>query len=183
MFSSITAAEPNEVRGRRGSQSTRQTDRTSSRRVSHRFRPQSGASLPDSTVSPADSPTPYQLCVALIQIYRTHSELLNTLDHHRELQRRGLVYREGVHSNPRFIEAYLARQRDKIKQTLHQLQATREHALGLIRLTDAASDADAALETESSAPERFSARFARRPRRAASLPAGSDRVRFQAAPM
>jgi len=113
----------------------------------------------------------------LIQVQRAHSQLLDTLGHARELQRRGLVYREGNHFNRQFVDAYLARQQVKIEQTLEQIKASQARAMQLIELADAPKSAEAA------ASERFSARFVRRRRRLSPLPAGSDRVRFQASPM
>jgi hypothetical protein len=112
----------------------------------------------------------------LIQVQRVHSQLLDTLGHARELQRRGLVYREGIHSNRQFVDAYLAHQQVKIEQTLEQIKASQAQAMRLVELADAPKPA------ESAASDRFSARFERRRRRLSPLSAGSDRVRFQASP-
>lgn len=166
------------VRESRKTDPTARTRATDLPRTSPRFRSRPGIDRPASASSSPMGPlTPFQLCIALIQVQRAHSQLLDTLGHARELQRRGLIYREGNHSNRQFVDAYLARQQVKIEQTREQVKASRARAARLIELADAPKPVEAA------ASERFSARFVRRRRRSSPLSAGSDRVRFQASPM
>ncbi len=127
--------------------------------------------------------TPFQLCVALIQTQRTHSQLIHELERVRELRRRGLVYREGIHGNRQFVEAYLDYQQEKINRTLQQLDVNQKRAVHLIAQADA-TQAKKATETSTApatsaaaAPERFSARFRRHPVQGSNLPSGSDRFR------
>lgn len=164
------------VRESRKTDPTARTRATDSPRTSPRFRSRPGIDRSTSS-SPLGSLTPFQLCIALIQVQRAHSQLLDTLGHARELQRRGLIYREGIHSNRQFVDAYLAHQQATVEKTVEQIKASREQAMRLIELADAPKPANAA------ASERFSARFERRHRRSSPLPAGSDRVRFQALPI
>ena len=102
------------------------------------------------------SNTRFQLCVSLIETMRSHSRLLDELDQLRELRRRGLVYREGIHSGRQIAEVYLIRQERKIAETLARLEATRKTAYALMERADAIE------ACESTSRQRFTSRLSRR---------------------
>jgi len=121
-----------------------------------------------------DNPsTRFQLCLSLLETMRSHSRSLDELNQLRELRRRGLVYRDGIHSGRQFVEAYLIHQKRKIDDTIARLETTRRKAYALIELADA-------LEAcESTSPRRFTPRHGARRRfpLVPSMTAGLGRMR------
>lgn len=117
----------------------------------------------------------FQFCIALIELQQAHSRLLGALEHARELQRRGLIYREAIHTNRQFVDAYLAHHQKKIDRTLDEIQECRKQAIALM----ASSREPSSPETASSV--RFSARFQEaRSSGSPRVPDQLGRVRFQA---
>ena len=97
--------------------------------------------------------SPFDLCVSLIEAQRTHLRLMDELARLRELERRGLVYREGTRSNSNFVEAFLTLHRRKIDELIGLLNESRARAMVLIKHTE---------EIETSPRGRFSSRIRRR---------------------